>query len=143
MGTLKNLVQKIVFIFLPSEQKEVIVTLQDYAESFMAFEPEGVLGYFDLPMTFLSDDGTVIFTSRQEIATYVSGLMHDLKEAEYARDKLSKFRINALSPNVAVTSFHLVRVNRSGESIGRFRAAYTWRKSDGAWKLVIAVLMTR
>ena len=142
MGRLKDLIQQIVFVFLSAEKKDVIVTLQDYAAAFMTFDPENVLGYFDLPMTFLSDDGMVIFNTRDDIASFVSGLMQELQTNEYAKDDLSKFHIKTLAPDAAVTSFHLVRVNKAGEAFGRFNAVYTWRKTNESWKLVIAVLLS-
>lgn len=142
MGFLKEQIQKLAYHFLSKEKKEVVDTLTDYAAAFMTFVPENVLGYFELPMMFLSDDGPVLFHTREEVHEYVAGLMKQLKDQDYARDDLSHFHIKSLSPEVVITSFHLMRIDRTGASFGKFGATYTWRKTDGAWKLVIAVLIS-
>lgn len=142
MGFLKQAIAKLVFVFLSREKKEVIKTLQDYADSFMTFDPDNVLGYFDNPMLYLSDDGPTVFEGRDEIRKYVSGLMKTMTDEGYAKDDLSKFHIKTLAPDVAVTSFHLERLDTKGKSLGKFGAMYTWRKSDDSWKVVIGVLLS-
>ncbi len=142
MGFLKEQSQKLAYHFFSNEKKEVVDTMTDYAAAFMTFVPENVLGYFEVPMMFLSDDGPVIFHTREEIHGYIAGLMQQFKDQNYVKDDLSHFHIKTLSPDVAITSFHLVRINRAGEPFGKFGAMYTWRKTEGTWKLVIAVLIS-
>lgn len=142
MSFLKNLIEKIVFFFMSTEKKEVVTTLKDYADAFMTFDPDNVMGYFDKPMMFLADDGPHIFQTDSEIRTFVSDYMAMLKKNDYATDKLSKFHLKSLTPNVAVTSFNLVRLNSAGKAFNNDGAMYTWRKTNGSWKCIIAVLLS-
>ncbi len=142
MDSIKALMQKIFIFFLSKEKKEVMKTLQDYADAFMTFQPVNVLGYFDGTLTFLNDSGMEIYQSDEEITKFLQDYMADLKSKEYVKDDLSKFSLKTLTSNVAVTSFNLVRFNKSGQAFGDFSAMYTWRKTDGSWKVVIGVLLT-
>lgn len=142
MGFLKQLIQKIAFLFLSAEKKEVIRTLQDYADAFMTFKPENVLGYFHKPMMFLEDTGCQIFETDEQITQFLEDYMKELQKNDYSKDELSGFHIKTLTSSVAVTSFNLVRVNKSGKSFFDGGAMYTWEKSDGAWRVIIGVLLS-
>ncbi len=142
MGFIKNLIAKIFFFFLSSEKKEVVKTLQDYAAAFMTFNPENVLGYFEKPMLFLEDGGPKIFTTDEDITAFLTEYMAMLKQKEYAKDELSGFHIKTLTSDVAVTSFNLVRINKSGKAFNNDGAMYTWRKTNGSWKVIIGVLLS-
>lgn len=142
MSAIKNLIKKVVFLFLSAEKKEVMRVLQDYSVAFMTFEPQNVLGYFERPMMFLSDNGPSVYKNSEEITTFLKNYMAHLQDEEYAKDDLSKFRIKTLTPNVVVTSFNLVRVNKAGNPFDKMGATYTWRKTNDSWKVVIGVLLS-
>jgi NTF2-like protein (DUF6841) len=142
MGFFKAIAQKVFIFFLSKEKKEVMKTLNDYADAFMTFESVNVLGYFDRPMMFLSDTGPAVYETEDEIVAFLDAYMADLQAKEYASDNLSKFSLKTLTPKVAVTSFNLVRVNKSGVAFNHMGAQYTWRKTDGSWKVIIGVLLT-
>ena len=142
MNAIKNLIKNIVFLFLSREKKEVIETLQAYADAFMTFDPGNAIGYFETPMLYLSDDSVKVFESSKEILAYVGEVMNDLKANKYAKDVLSKFHIKSLTPTVAVTSFNLVRIDSDGDAFAHMGAMYTWRKTQGSWKVAIGVLLS-
>ena len=142
MAFLKQLIQKVALLFLSKEKKEVIKTLQDYADAFMTFKPENVLGYLDRPLTFLSDDGPHIYSNDEEITVFLQGYMDELQSKEYARDDLSHFHLKTLTPTVAVTSFSLVRYNKDNQPFNNMGAMYTWRKTGGSWRCIIGVLLS-
>jgi hypothetical protein len=91
----------------------------------------------------LLDDGPVVFDTEEKILAYLASYMKDLQDKHYATDKLSQKHFKSISKNCVVASFHLVRVNASGQPFGNFGAMYTWRKTDGKWKLIIGVLLTQ
>lgn len=142
MSAIKKLLQKILSLFLSREKKEVIATLQAYADSFMTFDPDNVLGYFEIPMMYFADDGSHVFESQQQVRDFLVMTMKELQAKSYAKDELSKFHIKSLTKDVVVTSFHLNRVDTAGKVFGRFGAMYTWHKTNGIWKVVIGVLLT-
>lgn len=142
MKALKQLIARIAYVFMSKEKQQVIDTLQAYADAFMTFDPRNVMGYFDQPMMFLSDDGPAVFETDAEITQFVQKYMDHLQEENYATDDLSKFHLKTLTPDVAVTSFNLVRRNQQGEPFDRMGAMYTWRKRGGTWKCVIGVLLS-
>ncbi len=142
MDTIKNLIKRIYIMFLPAEQREVIGVLESYAEAFLTFKPSNVIGYFDLPLTMLLDTGSAIFDSEEKVLNYLASYMKDLQDKHYASDVLTKSHFKSITKTCVVASFHLVRVNASGQPFGDFGAMYTWHKTDGKWKLIIGVLLS-
>ncbi|MCB0720001.1 MAG: nuclear transport factor 2 family protein [Bacteroidetes bacterium] len=142
MGFIKQLIQKIFFVFLSAEKKAVVTTLQDYAAAFMTFNPANVLGYFEKPMFFLEDSGPTVFETDEELIKFLNAYMANLKAMNYATDKLSGFHIRTLTPDVVMTSFKLVRVDTAGKAFNNESAVYTWRKTDGSWKVAVGILLT-
>jgi hypothetical protein len=142
MNTIKNAIQQIVVLFLPAEQKEVIAVLQDYAAAFLTFKPSNVIGYFDQPLTLLLDTGPEVFDTEEKVTAYLQQYMKDLQDKQYATDVLTRMRLRTITESVVVTSFHLVRVNTSGQSFDSMNAVYTWRKTDGQWRVIIGVLLS-
>ncbi len=142
MDTIKNLIKRVFILFLPAEQREVVATLQSYAEAFLTFKPSNVIGYFDQPLTMLLDTGPAVFDSEEKILSYLESYMQDLRDKHYAKDALTRMHLKSLTKTCVVTSFHLVRVNASGQPFGDFGAMYTWRKTDGKWRVIIGVLLS-
>jgi len=142
METIKNLIKQIVVLFLPPEQKEVIAVLESYAAAFLTFKPGNVIGYFDQPLTLLLDTGPEVLGTPAQVTEYLQGYMKNLQDEHYATDVLTKMRLKTMTKNVVVTSFHLVRVNTSGQPFNSMNAMYTWRKTDGQWRVIIGVLLS-
>jgi hypothetical protein len=142
MKLIKNLITRILVLFLPREQKEVVAVLQNYAAAFLTFQPNNVIGYFDRPLFMLLDTGPEVFDTTEQVTAYLDGYMKNLQDQHYATDDLTKMRLKTLTRNVVVTSFHLVRVNTSGQPFNSMNAMYTWRKTDGQWKVIIGVLLS-
>jgi SnoaL-like domain len=142
MEAIKNLIKQIVILFLPAEQREVISVLESYAAAFMTFKPSNVIGYFDQPLSLLLDTGPEVFDSEAKVTKYLEGYMKELQDKHYATDVLTKMRLKSVTTTCVVTSFHLVRVNTSGEPFNDMNAVYTWRKTDGQWRVIIGVLLS-
>ena len=142
MQTIKNLIKQIVLLFLPAEQKEVVAVLESYATAFLTFKPGNVIGYFDQPLTLLLDTGPEVLGTPAQVTEYLQGYMKNLQDEHYATDVLTKMRLKTMTKNVVVTSFHLVRVNTSGQPFNSMNAMYTWRKTDGQWRVIIGVLLS-
>ena len=142
MQTIKNLIKQIVVLFLPPEQKEVIAVLESYAAAFLTFKPANVIGYFDQPLSLLLDAGPQVLNTPEQVTDYLQSYMKNLQDEHYATDVLTKMRLKTITKNVVVTSFHLVRVNTSGQPFDSMNAMYTWRKTDGQWRVIIGVLLS-
>jgi ketosteroid isomerase-like protein len=142
MKTIKNLIAQVVLLFLPREQKEVIAVLKSYAAAFLTFKPANVIGYFDQPLTMLLDTGPEVFNTTEQVTGFLQGYMNNLQDEHYATDNLTRMRLRTITSNVVVTSFHLVRVNTSGQPFNSMNAMYTWRKTDGQWRVIIGVLLS-
>lgn len=142
MDKIKTFFERIAIFFMAKEKQEVIATLESYAEAFLTFKPNNVIGYFDKPLTMLLDDGPHVFDTEEKILAYLASYMKDLQDKHYAHDKLTKSHFKSISKTCVVASFHLVRVNTSGQPFGDFGAMYTWHKTDGKWKLIIGVLLS-
>ena len=142
MEAIKNLIKQIVILFLPAEQREVISVLESYAAAFMTFKPSNVIGYFDHPLTMLEDTGPEVFDNEVALTKYLERYMKELQDKHYAKDVLTRMRLKTITRNCVVTSFHLVRLNTFGQPFDNFNAMYTWRKTDGQWKVIIGVLLS-
>lgn len=142
MQTIKNLIKQIVILFLPAEQKAVIAALQSYAAAFLTFKPGNVIGYFERPLTMLLDTGPETFDTEEQLTAYLQRYMQHLQGDHYATDVLTRMRLRTMAANCVVTSFHLVRVNTSGQAFDSMNAMYTWRKTDGQWRVIIGVLLS-
>jgi hypothetical protein len=142
METIKNAIEQILALFLPAEQKEVVAVLQSYAAAFLTFKPSNVIGYFDQPLTLLLDTGPEVFDTEEKVTAYLQQYMKGLQDKHYATDVLTRMRLRTITKSVVVTSFHLVRVNTSGQPFDSMNAVYTWRKTDGQWRVIIGVLLS-
>lgn len=142
MKTIKDLITRVVLLFLPREQKEVVAVLQSYAAAFLTFKPNNVIGYFDQPLTMLLDTGPEVFDTTEKVTAYLQSYMKNLQDEHYKTDVLTRMRLRTITGNVVVTSFHLVRVNTSGEPFNSMNAMYTWRKTGGQWRVIIGVLLS-
>jgi hypothetical protein len=142
MDTIKNLIKRIFILFLPAEQREVIGVLESYAEAFLTFKPSNVMGYFDQPLTMLLDTGPAVFDTEEKVLNYLASYMKDLQDKHYSEDVLTRMHLKSLTKTCVVTSFHLVRMNASGQPFGDFGAMYTWRKTNGQWRVIIGVLLS-
>lgn len=142
MDTIKNLIKRIFIFFLPAEQQEVIATLESYAAAFMTFQPANVVGYFDQPLTMLLDTGPAVFDNDEKVLAFLASYMKHLQDEHYAKDVLTRMHLKTLTRTCVVTSFHLVRLNSSGQPFGDMGAMYTWRKTNGQWRVIIGVLLS-
>jgi ketosteroid isomerase-like protein len=142
METIKNLIKQIVLLFLPTEQKEVVAVLESYAAAFLTFKPANVIDYFDQPLTLLLDTGPEAMDTTEQVTEYLQGYMKNLQDEHYQTDVLTRMRLKTITKTVVVTSFHLVRVNTSGQPFNSMNAMYTWRKTDGQWRVIIGVLLS-
>ena len=142
MEAIKNLIKQIVILFLPAEQKEVIPVLESYAAAFMTFKPSNVIGYFNQPLSLLLDTGPEVFNSEVKVTKYLELYMKELQDKHYAKDVLTKMRLKTITRNCVVTSFHLVRLDTSGQPFDNLNAMYSWRKTDGQWRVIIGVILS-
>ena len=122
------------------DEKTIAQTFTDYIQTFQTLTPKAIVPYFHTPCMLISAPGVVVLTNPSDIEMLVGRRMGDLKARGYGRSELTDIQISQISETAACVSVNRVRYKTDGQELERLGETYTLRKSDGAWKIVVATI---
>lgn len=125
-------------ISMTRDEKIVAQTFAEYVQAFQTLKPKAVLPYCDAPCIFISAQGIVVMTTPAEIESLVGRMIAGLEERGYGSSELTDLQVNQLSDAIAFVSVSRVRYKTDKEELERLGETYTFRKSDGTWKIAVA-----
>lgn len=120
------------------DERIIAQTFADYVQAFQTLKPKAVLPYCDEPCIFISAQGIVVMTTPAEIESLVGRMMAGLEERGYGSSELTDLQVSQLSEAIAFVSVSRVRYKTDKEELERLGETYTFRKSDGTWKIAVA-----
>jgi hypothetical protein len=77
-------------------------------------------------------------TNPMEIEILVGRMMENLKARGYGWSELTDLQVSQMSDTIALVSVSRVRYKTDKQELERLGETYTFRKSDGAWKIAVA-----
>jgi hypothetical protein len=124
-------------------QAEVAETLSHYAKAFLTFDVAKSMPYFNVPLMFISDTGILTFDEPEMVQGFLMKYVQVLQSEHYARVALSTPDFEVLNHSTVVAKFSVTRYDDQDKVIGSLGANYTFCKSDGKWKIAVAVLLAK
>ena len=120
--------------FLFSLENDIIKTLEDYNDAFVAEDYKNIPYFFDFPVSFNLKDKSIIAGNKLKLRLIYKKLRGGLPE-NYTYSKWEDFNIQVLDDKVAIVDASFSRYNNDGNIIYSGNGFYKLRKIDNKWKI--------
>ena len=124
----------VLYSFLFSQEKDIIQTLEDYNDAFVAEDYKNIPYFFDFPVSFNLKDKSIIAGNKLKLRLIYKKLRGGLPE-NYTYSKWEDFNIQVLDDKVTIIDASFSRYNNDGSIIYSGNGFYTLRKIDNKWKI--------
>jgi ketosteroid isomerase-like protein len=122
------------------EEKAITQTFTNYVQTFQRLDPHATLSYFHIPCMFIPPRGVPVLATPADVEALLTQVMEGLKARNYARSELTELHAHQMSENTALVSVSRVRYTTDGEELERLGETYTLRRTEGAWKIAVAMI---
>jgi len=122
---------------------EVAQTLEEYKKAFLTFDVAKSMPYFNVPLMFISDEGILTFDEAEMVQGFLMKYVQVLQSEQYARVELSAPELDVLNHSTVVAKFSVTRFDAQNKVLGAFGADYTFCRTDGRWKIAVAILLAK
>jgi ketosteroid isomerase-like protein len=122
------------------DEDAIAQVFTDYLETFQKLDPAATLPYFHVPCMFLAPAGVRVLANTADIDELLTQVMAGLKARGYARSELLDRQVKQMSAGAAFVSVSRARYTTDGRELERLGETYTLRKTDGGWKIVVAMI---
>ena len=120
--------------FLFSLENDIIQTLEDYNDAFVAEDYKNIPYFFDFPVSFNLKDKSIIAGNKLKLRLIYKKLRGGLPE-NYSYSKWENFNIQVLDDTVAIVDASFSRYDNDDSIIYSGNGFYTLRKIDSNWKI--------
>ena len=120
--------------FLFSLENDIIKTLEDYNDAFVAEDYENIPYFFDFPVSFNLKDKSIIAGNKLKLRLIYKKLRGGLPE-NYSYSKWENFNIQVLDNTLAIVDASFSRYDNDDSIIYSGNGFYTLRKIDNKWKI--------
>ena len=120
--------------FLFSLEDDIIQTLEDYNDAFVAEDYKNIPYFFDFPVSFNLKDKSIIAGNKLKLRLIYKKLRGGLPE-NYSYSKWEDLNIQVLDNKVAIVDASFSRYNNDDSIIYSGNGFYTLRKIDNKWKI--------
>ena len=120
--------------FLFSLENDIIQTLEDYNDAFVAEDYKDIPYFFDFPVSFNLKDKSIIAGNKLKLRLIYKKLRGGLPE-NYSYSKWENFNIQVLDDTVAIVDASFSRYDNDDSIIYSGNGFYTLRKIDSNWKI--------
>ena len=120
--------------FLFSLENDIIQTLEDYNDAFVAEDYKNIPYFFDFPVSFNLKDKSIIAGNKLKLRLIYKKLRGGLPE-NYSYSKWENFNIQVLDDTVAIVDASFSRYDNDDSIIYSGNGFYTLRKIDNNWKI--------
>tara|TARA_B100000900_G_scaffold365701_1_gene341127 strand:+ start:198 stop:644 length:447 start_codon:yes stop_codon:yes gene_type:complete len=124
----------VLYSFLLSQEKDIIQTLEDYNDAFVAEDYKNIPYFFDFPVSFNLKDKSIIAGNKLKLKLIYKKLRGGLPE-NYKYSKWEDFNIQVLDEKVAIVDASFSRYNEDGSILYSGNGFYSLRKIDNKWKI--------
>jgi Domain of unknown function (DUF4440) len=119
---------------------DVEAAFETYIAAFETLELERALPLYDSPVVLITAQGVTAMHDPDVVRSQLSGMIAQLRSADYERTDFRDRRIQVLDENLALVSGLAVRIDSQGAEIGRFEAVYTLRRNENKWRVASIVI---
>tara|TARA_B100000941_G_C28465322_1_gene533183 strand:+ start:901 stop:1347 length:447 start_codon:yes stop_codon:yes gene_type:complete len=120
--------------FLFSLEDDIIQTLEDYNDAFVAEDYKNIPYFFDFPVSFNLKDKSIIAGNKLKLRLIYKKLRGGLPE-NYSYSKWEDLNIQVLDNKVAIVDASFSRYNNDESIIYSGNGFYALRKIDNKWKI--------
>ena len=120
--------------FLFSLENDIIQTLEDYNDAFVAEDYKNLPYFFDFPVSFNLKDKSIIAGNKLKLRLIYKKLRGGLPE-NYSYSKWENFNIQVLDNTLAIVDASFSRYDNDDSIIYSGNGFYTLRKIDNKWKI--------
>jgi len=120
--------------FLFNQENDIIQTLEDYNDAFVAEDYKNIPYFFDFPVSFNLKDKSIIAGNKLKLRLIYKKLRGGLPE-NYSYSKWEDLNIQVLDNKVAIVDASFSRYNNDDSIIYSGNGFYTLRKIDNKWKI--------
>ena len=120
--------------FLFSLENDIIQTLEDYNDAFVAEDYKNIPYFFDFPVSFNLKDKSIIAGNKLKLRLIYKKLRGGLPE-NYSYSKWENFNIQVLDNTLAIVDASFSRYDNDDSIIYSGNGFYTLRKIDNKWKI--------
>jgi hypothetical protein len=117
----------------------ILDTFARYVRAFETLRPAAIVPYYNEPCLFISPQGVVALPTGDDVEGFFHKVMADLRTAGYAGSAFPDLEVLPLSDALAVVRGVGLWKKADGTDLKRFGLTYTFRRSDAAWRIVVAV----
>ena len=122
------------------EEEAISQTFTNYTQAFQTLDPRAVLPYFHVPCMFIPPQGVRVLATAADVEALLTQVMEGLKARGYARSELMDLHVKQMSANTDLVSVSRVRYATDGRELERFGETYTLRRTEGGWKIAVAMI---
>jgi ketosteroid isomerase-like protein len=122
------------------EEEAITQTFTNYTQAFQTLDPRAALSYFHIPCMFIPSQGVRVLATAADVEALLTQVMEGLKARGYARSELTDFCVKLMSGNTALVSVSRARYAPDGRELERLGETYTLRRTEGGWKIVVAMI---
>jgi hypothetical protein len=122
------------------DKEAIIQTFINYTQTFQTLNPNAALHYFHVPCMFISPQGVRVLATAADVEALLTQVMEGLKARGYARSELMDLQVKQMSGNTALVSVSRIRYATEGRELERLGETYTLRKTEGVWKIAVAMI---
>jgi ketosteroid isomerase-like protein len=122
------------------EEEAITQTFTNYTHAFQTLDPRAALSYFDIPCMFITPQGVCVLATAADVEALLTQVMEGLKARGYARSEVMDLHVKQMSGNTALVSVSRGRYATDGRELERLGETYTLRRTEGGWKIVVAMI---
>ena len=122
------------------EEEAIIQTFTNYTQTFQTLDPHLTLSYFHIPCMFIPPQGVRVLATAIDVEALLTQVMEGLKARSYARSELTELHVKQMSGHTALVSVNRVRYATDGREMERLGETYTLRRTEGGWKIAVAMI---
>jgi ketosteroid isomerase-like protein len=122
------------------QQGAVLEAFRRYARDFQTLQASAVVSHFHRPAIMISPRGVVALPDSEAVEGMYRGVMADLVKSSYARTDFRNLSEQHLSNELALVTGSGVWVDTAGKQLSSFGLSYTFRFSEGRWRIVVATI---
>ena len=122
------------------EEEAITQTFTNYTQTFQALDPRAVLPYFHFPCMFIPPQGVRVLATAADVEALLTQVMESLKARSYAWSELTELHVKQMSGNTALVSVSRIRYATDGRELERVGETYTLRRTEGGWKIAVAMI---
>ena len=122
---------------------DAVQAFMSYTQAFGSGDPHTLVKYFHAPAIMDNPSGVFVLQSPADIEHAYRPVMEQLPALGYERSVFPDLRGRRLSPDLALVESSCIWEDGHGRPLRSFGVCYTLRSSEGAWKILSALVYAR